>query len=37
MNKMAAMIGLVLGLTAGVTLATAGTDTGLGFGLYSAH
>ncbi len=35
MNKLAAAIGILMGLTAGVTLATAGTDTGLPFGLYA--
>jgi hypothetical protein len=36
MNKLAAAIGVLMGLTAGVTLATAGTDSGFRFVLYAA-
>lgn len=35
MNKFAAAIGLCLGLAAGVTLATAGTDNGFPFVQYA--
>jgi hypothetical protein len=36
MNKLAAAIGVLMGLTAGVTLATSGTDSGFPFVLYAA-
>lgn len=35
MNKLAAVVGILMGLTAGVTLATAGTDAGLPFAIYA--
>ncbi len=35
MNRMAAAMGIMLGLLAGVTLATAGTETHFPFALYA--
>ena len=37
MNKIAATVGILLGLTAGVTLATPGTETGLRMAMYVAN
>ncbi len=37
MNKIAAVLGILLGLTAGVTLATASTDATTPFALYAAR